>query len=306
VTCAAPWHIASATLVKQPVRIGKEDARVKKQIIRLWSVNVFMLGVELLIACGPTPELSATMTSTAASPTPANTPVPPTATATATATPTETPVPPTTTPTPTNTLIPQTATAQEQAAVSQTQAAANADLMKYLIDNTRHFKGDPNAPVTIIEFADFQCPFCGVYATNAGRSIDGFYVDSGEVRIGYWNMAFLGDESIWAAEAAECSADQNQYWEYHDLLFSGQDGENIGAFAKENLKKFAAQLGLDTASFNECLISGKYTGLVKSDTELARQMGVQSTPSFLVNGTPIVGAMSFEDFQKLIEFHLAQ
>ena len=119
-------------------------------------------------------------------------------------------------------------------------------------------------------------------------------------------MAFLGEESTWAAEAAECASDQNHYWEYHDILFKKQNGENQGAFAKENLKQYAKELGLISGAFNDCLDLGKHTDLVKSDTEIARQIGVESTPSFLINGTPIVGAISFEEFQSLIELHLTQ
>ena len=136
--------------------------------------------------------------------------------------------------------------------------------------------------------------------------IDDNYVNSGKVRFGYWNFAFLGEESLWAAEAAECAADQDKYWEYHDKLFTSQAGENQGAFAKENLKQFAAELGLDSGAFNECLDSGKHTELVQSDTSLAQQIGVQSTPSFLVNGTPLVGAVPFDQFQKLVEQNLSQ
>jgi protein-disulfide isomerase len=119
-------------------------------------------------------------------------------------------------------------------------------------------------------------------------------------------MAFLGEESKWAAEAAECAADQNKFWEYHDKLFASQNGENQGAFAKDNLKKFASDLGLDTAQFNECVDSGKHTDLIQTDTSTAQQIGVQSTPSFLVNGTPLVGAVPSTDFQSLIEQKLAK
>ena len=119
-------------------------------------------------------------------------------------------------------------------------------------------------------------------------------------------MAFLGEESTWAAEAAECAADQDKYWEYHDKLFASQNGENQGAFAKENLKQFAVELDLDADQFNECMDSGKHTELIQSDTSMAQQIGVQSTPSFLVNGTPLVGAVPSEDFQSLIDQKLAK
>lgn len=121
------------------------------------------------------------------------------------------------------------------------------------------------------------------------------------VRFGYWHFAFLGQESQWAAEASECAADQDAFWEYHDYLFENHGGENQGAFNQENLKRFAAELSLNTASFNECLDSGKYAQVVASQTVAAQQLGVRSTPSFLVNGQPIVGAQAYEVFQQVIE-----
>jgi protein-disulfide isomerase len=111
----------------------------------------------------------------------------------------------------------------------------------------------------------------------------------------------LGDESQGAAEAAECASDQNKFWEYHDLLFASQNGENQGAFSKDNLKKLAVQLGLDAKAFNDCLDTGKYTQIIQQQTALARQIGVQSTPSFVINGTPLVGGQPFEAFQQIIE-----
>jgi protein-disulfide isomerase len=131
-------------------------------------------------------------------------------------------------------------------------------------------------------------------------------VDTGKVRFGYLNFAFLGDESQWAAEAAECAGDQNAFWEYHDYLFSHQNGENQGAFSKDNLKAFAADMKLDTTAFNTCLDSGKYTQLVTDQTNLGRGLGVQSTPTFAVNGQPVVGAIPFESFKQTIDTLLAK
>lgn len=170
------------------------------------------------------------------------------------------------------------------------------EMMDFLAGQVRHFKGDANAPVTIIEFSDFQCPYCGKFATDVGPQIDAQYVASGDVRFGYWHFNFLGDESNWASEASECAADQDAFWEYHDYLVN-----NPGDFSKGNLKTFAEELNLDTKAFNECMDSGKYTELVQSQTNIARQMGVQSTPSFIINGKAIVGAQPFEAFQQAIE-----
>ena len=129
-------------------------------------------------------------------------------------------------------------------------------------------------------------------------------MNNGKVRLGYLHFAFLGEESQWAAEASECAAEQDKFWEYHDLLFARQSGENRGAFSKENLKKFAEEMDLDQKQFAECLDSGKYASLVSGQTSFAQQLGVQSTPSFIVNDQPLVGAQPFEAFQKLIEVDL--
>lgn len=180
-------------------------------------------------------------------------------------------------------------------------SVAQQDLMESLISKTRHFKGDPNAPVTIIEFGDFQCPFCGRFAAQTEPQLDEQYIQSGKVRFGYFNFAFLGSESTWAAEAAECAADQDKFWEYHDKLYASQSGENQGTFNKDNLKKFAEKLGLDTKAFNDCLDSGKYTALVQDDTSASSALGVQSTPTFLINGQSVVGAQPFNVFQQTID-----
>jgi len=118
-------------------------------------------------------------------------------------------------------------------------------------------------------------------------------------------VAFLGEESQWAAEASECAADQEAFWEYHDKLFASQNGENQGAFNKDNLKQFAADLKLDTAAFNECLDSGKYTQAIQEQTGTANQLGVRSTPAFIINGFPVLGAQPFETFQQVIEDELS-
>ncbi|MEW5718934.1 MAG: thioredoxin domain-containing protein, partial [Chloroflexota bacterium] len=103
------------------------------------------------------------------------------------------------------------------------------------------------------------------------------YVKTGIVRVGYFHMAFLGPESKWAAEASECAGEQGKFWEYYDKLFVSHAGENQGAFSKDNLKKFAADLKLDAAKFNTCLDSGKYSSTVENDTAFAQSLGISST-----------------------------
>ncbi len=115
----------------------------------------------------------------------------------------------------------------------------------------------------------------------------------------------MGEESLWAAEASECAADQDAFWEYHDYLWANHGGENQGAFNKENLKEFAAELDLDSTAFDECLDTGKYTAQIQNDAEVARSIGVTSTPAFIINGQPVLGAQPFAVFQEIIENELA-
>lgn len=129
-------------------------------------------------------------------------------------------------------------------------------------------------------------------------------MEAGQVRFGYLHMAFLGPESEWSAEASECAAEQGAFWAYHDLLFDQLAGQNQGAFDKDRLKQFAAELGLETEVFNDCLDSGKYTSLVRTETAMVQSLGVRGTPAFLVNGRPLVGAQPFEAFQQIIETEL--
>ncbi len=131
------------------------------------------------------------------------------------------------------------------------------------------------------------------------------YVKTGKVRFGYLHYAFLGPESQWAAEASECAAEQGAFWPYHDRLYERQSGENRGAFSQDNLKRFAAELGLNGQTFNTCLDSGKYAATVRTDTEVGETLGVKATPAFLVNGRPLVGALPFETFRQAIETELA-
>ncbi len=150
--------------------------------------------------------------------------------------------------------------------------------------------GDPTAPVTVYEYADFQCPACGLFARQYKPKIEEDYIKTGKVRLIFKNFAFLGQESVWAAEAAYCAAEQGGFWAYHDKLFANQRGENRGAFSKPNLVRFARELGLKVEDFQSCLDSGRYRQKVLDETRESEAAGVTSTPSFIVNGQLIRGA----------------
>ncbi len=126
-------------------------------------------------------------------------------------------------------------------------------------------------------------------------------MDTGKVTLVYKNSAFLGQESIWAAQAAECAADQGKFWQYHDLLFARQAGENQGAFTKDKLIGFARELKLDMVKFEPCLKNDQTLARVQADVQEGQAAGVRGTPSFFINQTPLVGAQPIEAFRAAIE-----
>ena len=127
------------------------------------------------------------------------------------------------------------------------------------------------------------------------------FVDTGKVQFVYKHLAFLGPESLWAAQAAECAADQGKFWEYHDIVFARQQGENQGAFSKDKLIGFAQELGLDMAQFEPCLKEDRTLERVQGDINEAEGLGVRSTPTFFINGRPVAGALPIENFHAIIE-----
>lgn len=172
--------------------------------------------------------------------------------------------------------------------------------------------GDPNAPVTIIEYSDFQCPFCRRFAEQTKPLLVEEYVATGKVRFVYRSFGlFIGQESLDAAEAAYCAGDQGKFWEYHDMLFANQIGENVGAFAPKRLLAMAEALGLDMTQFRQCFESHKYRDRAMQDQTEGRQAGVRATPSFVIiapdGSTQLIeGAQPMEVFRQAIEQALAR
>ena len=166
--------------------------------------------------------------------------------------------------------------------------------------------GDPKAPVKLIEYADFQCPYCKQFTDDTEAQIIATYVQTGKVYFEYHSMGtFIGPESERAAEAAYCAGDQGKFWEMHDIIFANQGVERSGALGDSHLTAFAAKIGLDSNQFSSCFTGGKYAGKVSQDLADGTAAGVQSTPSFLLNGTLVEGALSFTDFQTKIDAALA-
>ena len=129
---------------------------------------------------------------------------------------------------------------------------------------------------------------------------------TGKVRFIYRNFVIIGPESMGAARASMCAAEQERFWDYHDMLFANHTGENVGDFIDRRLLAFAEMLGLDGGTFRACLSSGRYDDQINQDKARGQTVGVASTPSFIINGQLIQGALPFSEFQKVIEAELAK
>ncbi len=165
--------------------------------------------------------------------------------------------------------------------------------------------GYEEAPLTVQEYSDFQCPYCAQVAATMVPQIEEEFIADKRVKLEYRYMAFIGDESVWAAEAAECAGEQDRFWDYHDTLFENQEGENKGAFAIDKLKQFAEEIGLDTQAFNECIDSHRYKDHVEAETQAAQDQGVSSTPTFIVGDQIIRGPRSYGEIKRAIETALS-
>ena len=144
--------------------------------------------------------------------------------------------------------------------------------------------GDPNAPVKVQIYSDFQCPFCKQYTDNTEQQIVDQYVKTNKVYYEYVALKFLGPESVATALAAYCAAEQGKFWEYHDIIFANITGENVGTFTNEKLLDMADKLNLKSDPFKKCLDSKKYDQTLAENDQKSKAVGVKGTPAFLVNG----------------------
>ena len=161
-------------------------------------------------------------------------------------------------------------------------------------------KGLKDAPVTIIEFSDFECSFCARYYLQTLPQIDENYIQSGKAKLIFRDYPLgFHPYAKKAAEASECAHEQGKYWEYHNKLFENQEALDI-----ESLKQYAIDLGLDITVFNECLDSGIMSSEVDMDFQDGVGYGISGTPSFFINGIKVVGAQPYEVFEQIIEQEL--
>lgn len=163
--------------------------------------------------------------------------------------------------------------------------------------------GDPNAPVTMIEFTDYQCPFCYRHATQTLPQLMSTYIESGQVRyvIKDFPLTSIHPQAVAAAEAAHCAAEQDAYLPMHEALFTTQQEWSGRSDVDAVFTGYAEQLGLDGESFAECLSSDRYHEAISTDLQTGTQFGVNGTPAFFINGYFVSGAQSYEVFAQAIQ-----
>ena len=166
--------------------------------------------------------------------------------------------------------------------------------------------GDPNAPVVIDVFEDFQCPACQYFTESIEPLIIKYLVETGEARFVFHNYPFIdgdgagnGGESDQAANASMCAKEQDKFWEMQAIIYANWNGENQGNLNNKRLKAMAETIGLDTGAFNSCFDSNKYKKDIQADFDLGKKMGVSGTPSVFVNGVRVGEAGKIATYQEI-------
>lgn len=147
--------------------------------------------------------------------------------------------------------------------------------------------GSPDAPVHLVEYGDYQCPACSSFSQTVFPTLLSDYIATGKVSFEFRDLAFIGDDSVTAAEAAACSIDQDGFWLYHDTIYANHYGENLGNLSKSRLLQMAKLSGLDQDKISSCIDAGTTAADVQQMHQEATQLGLTSTPSFVLNGTVI-------------------
>ena len=174
-----------------------------------------------------------------------------------------------------------------------------------LIEDGSPIQGDSNAPITILEWGDYQCTFCYKFHKDTLDVINEDFIKTGKVKLVFKDFPLNGPDSVLAAEASFCAHDQEKYWEYHDELYKNWGGERTGWITRESLDKFASTVSLDLEEFNTCLDEHQYQNRVNGLYDFGREIGIDATPSFLVfNDEKIIkirGNQPLEVFLKTID-----
>jgi protein-disulfide isomerase len=174
-----------------------------------------------------------------------------------------------------------------------------------LVKNGSPYEGNPSAPITIIEFGDYQCTFCYKFHDSSLGTIKQEYLDTGKANLVFRDFPLNGPDSVLAAEASHCAKDQEKFWEYHDELYGNWGGERTGWVNRDSLDRFAQTVGLDLDEFNSCLDSAKYRQQVLDTYDFGQKIGIDATPSFLIiSGEKIIkitGNQPIDVFRKTLD-----
>jgi len=166
--------------------------------------------------------------------------------------------------------------------------------------------GSTSAPITIVEFGDYQCEACYHWYHNTRADIIDNYIETGKVNLVFMDLPFLGRDSITAAQATYCADDQGKYWEYHETLYNFQEAIDNGWASKDRLVSFAFNLDMNMDKFNDCMDSSKYAKRVKANYDESQRFGAEATPTFLIispdgNMKKITSAQPYSVFSQVIE-----
>jgi len=197
-------------------------------------------------------------------------------------------------------VAPQTAAQAGGPVVDAPVPTSEPEYIRYDVESEDSYAIGPNdAPITIIEFSDYQCPYCRRWHQQVYEPLLAAY--PGKIRLVYRHLPLtsIHPDAFPAAEAAMCAGEQNAYWQYHEKLFSSE------VLGDEVYKQYAQELGLDMTVFETCIADHKYRQAIQADSDFAVNLGVRSTPTFFVNGLAIVGAQPLEVFKQVIDKELA-
>jgi len=190
--------------------------------------------------------------------------------------------------------------AQAQGPVVEAPVTAEPEYKRYDVPSEGFYaRGPADAPITIVEFSDYQCPFCRRWHDEVSQDLFAAY--PGQIRLVFRNLPLtsIHPDAFSAAEAALCAGEQDAYWDFHDRLFGGELlGTNV-------YLQYARDLNLEVTSFEACLNSRKYQDEVQADSDFALNLGVRSSPTFFINGLAIVGAQPLDVFKQVIDQELA-
>jgi len=191
-------------------------------------------------------------------------------------------------------------TPQKQTEITKIQS------LSVFTDNASPILGNPNAPITMVEFGDYQCTFCSKFFHETENSIITNYIKTGKVKVLFKDYIILGQDSINAANAAHCANDQKLFWEYHSMLYNNWAGENTGWADLAHLHEFANTLGLDMDVFSTCMSDLKWNELVNLSSIDGQKLGVSGTPTFFVidqnnDVIKIVGAQHYDVFKQIFD-----